>query len=140
MKTNKTNKTNQTKKIYKAGNCNNAGPDGNSGCRDCWGINKSCIDNCMNTPYKPQNAGGYMGGPMREKIIKIEKSRVKGKKYTAKVKNIKTGKTRKINFGALGYQQFKDRTRLKVYKSLNHSDKKRQERYYGRFSKGIKNR
>ena len=46
------------------------------------------------------NGGGYMGGLMNEKIIKIEKSKVKGKKYTAKVKNKKTGKTRKINFGA----------------------------------------
>jgi len=42
-----------------------------------------------------------MGGPMREKIIKIEKSKTQNKKYTAKVKNIKTGKTRKINFGAI---------------------------------------
>ena len=132
--------SNKTKKKYKGGNCNNAGPDGISGCRDCCGINKSCIDNCMKTPYNPQNAGGYMGGPMKEKIIKIQKSKVKGKKYTAKVKNIKTGKTRKINFGALGYQQFKDRTNIKLYKKLNHSNKKRQERYYGRFSKGIKNR
>ena len=133
-------KFNKTKK-YKGGTCTRAGPDGNSGCRDCCGINnKSCIHNCMSTPYNPQNAGGYMGGPMKEKIIKIEKSKVKGKKYTAKVKNIKTNKTRKISFGALGYQQFKDRTPLKLYKKLNHSNKKRQERYYGRFSKGIKNR
>ena len=131
---------NKTKKSTKKSTCSSAGPDGTSGCRDCCGKNKSCLDNCMKTPYISLVAGGYMGGPMREKIIKIEKSKVKGKKYTAKVKNIKTGKTRKINFGALGYQQFKDRTPLKVYKSLNHSDKKRQERYYGRFSKGIKNR
>lgn len=131
---------NKTKK-YKGGNCSNAGPDGSSGCRDCCGINnKLCIDNCMDTPYKPQSAGGYMGGPMKEKVIKIEKSKVKGKKYTARVKNIKTNKTRKISFGALGYQQFKDRTPLKLYKKLNHSNKKRQERYYGRFSRGIKNR
>ena len=89
---------------------------------------------------KTKKAGGYMGGPMREKIIKIEKSKTQGKKYTAKVKNIKTGKTRKINFGALGYQQFKDRTPLKLYKNLDHSNKHRQERYYSRFSRGIKNR
>jgi hypothetical protein len=133
-------KINKTKK-NKHRNCSNAGPDGSSGCRDCCHINnKSCIDNCMSTPYNPQKGAGYMGGLMKEKIIKIEKSKVKGKKYTAKVKNIKTNKTRKISFGALGYQQFKDRTPLKLYKKLNHSDKKRQERYYGRFSKGIKNR
>ena len=131
---------NKTKK-YKGGNCSNAGPDGSSGCRDCCGINnKLCIDNCMDTPYKPQSAGGYMGGPMKEKVIKIEKSKVKGKKYTARLKNIKTNKTRKISFGALGYQQFKDRTPLKLYKKSNHSNKKRQERYYGIFSRGIKNR
>jgi hypothetical protein len=77
---------------------------------------------------------------MREKIMTIEQSKARGKKYTAKVKNFKTGQTRKINFGALGYQQFKDRTKLQVYKDLNHFNKNRQERYYSRFSKGIKNR
>lgn len=111
------------------------------GCRKCCKTQNTkknkrlCIKSCMK-----YNGGGYMGGLMNEKIIKIEKSKVKGKKYTAKVKNKKTGKTRKINFGALGYQQFKDRTSLKSYKKLNHSDKKRQERYYARFSRGIKNR
>ena len=129
-------KFNKFNKINIIKMCSNAGPDGKSGCRDCCGKNKICINHCMKTPYK----GGYMGSKMKEKIIKIEKSKTKGKKYTAKVKNIKTGKTRKINFGALGYQQFKDRTPLKLYKNLNHSDKKRQERYYSRFSKGIKNR
>ena len=105
---------------------------------------------------------------MKEKIIKFKKGPFP-KKYTAHVKDKKTKKvrkihfgdvryqqykdrtplklyanknhgTRKISFGALGYQQFKDRTPLKLYKKLNHSDKKRQERYYARFSQGIKNR
>ena len=80
---------NKTRKIYRGGNCQNAGPDGISGCRDCCGISdKLCIDNCMNSPYKPQSAGGYMGGLMREKIIKIEKSN-KSKKVYSKSKKYK---------------------------------------------------
>lgn len=120
--------------------CNSAGPDGKTGCYDCCNNNPStnCIDNCMNTPFKQK--GGYMGQKMKEKIIKIEKAKTKGKKYTATVQNRKTKKNRKISFGAIGYEQFKDRTPLKLYKKFNHSNKKRQERYYARFSRGIKNR
>ena len=120
--------------------CNLAGPNGKTGCQGCCYKHPSsnCLENCMNTPYG-QN-GGYMGTKMKEKIIKIEKAKTKGKKYTATVQNRKTKKNWKINFGATGYEQFKDRTPLKLYKKFNHSNKKRQERYYSRFSRGIKNR
>ena len=37
---------------------------------------------------------------MKEIILKFEKSKIKGKKYTAYVEDKKTKKTRKINFGA----------------------------------------
>ena len=128
-------------KTKKKKNCNNAGPDGIRGCRDCCGNkNLKCIYKCMTTPYQPYNGGGYMGGKMKEKILKISKSKTKGKKYAAKVQNNKTHKIRTINFGALGYQQFKDRTSLKLYKKLDHGDKNRQKRYYSRFSNGIENR
>lgn len=119
--------------------CNHAGPDGISGCRDCCGMDTKCIDICMSTPMTGGERKKYKNF-MKEKILKIEKSKVKNKKYTAKVINKKSGKTRKINFGQRGYQHFKDRTPLKSFKKLNHYNKKRQEKYYSRFSKGIKNR
>lgn len=53
----------------------------------------------------------------------FSKSKVKGKKYAVKY----DGKT--INFGALGYQHYKDRTPLKLYKHLDHNDKKRRASY-----------
>ena len=77
---------------------------------------------------------------MREKIIKFEKSSNPNKKYTAYIKNLDTGKIHKIHFGASAYEQYKDRTPLKLYSSKNHSNKKRQMNYYSRHSRGITNR
>lgn len=68
----------------------------------------------------------------KEKIISISVSR--HKKYKAIVKNIKTGKTRTIHFGAKGYQQYKDSTQLKKYKSKNHNNPKRRKLYFKRHS------
>ena len=76
---------------------------------------------------------------MKEKIVKISKSKSKGKKYMAIVKNNKTQKKRKIHFGASDYEQFKDRTKIGYYTRKNHGNKKRQENYYNRHS-GVKNR
>ena len=67
---------------------------------------------------------------MREKIIKFERSKITGKKYTAYVKNKATQKIRKIHFGASDYQQFKDRTPLKLYAYKNHNDRKRMQNYF----------
>ena len=75
---------------------------------------------------------------MNEKIIKF----VKGpfpKKYTAYVKHKKTTKIRKIHFGDKRYQQYKDRTPLKLYKNKNHGTRKRMQNYYSRHS-GTKKR
>jgi len=105
----------------------------------------------MNNPIKIKIGGGRGRGrgrgrgtekekenlKMREKIIKFYKSEVKGKKYGVIIKDLKTNKTRRLNFGGLGYEQFKDRTPLKLYKKFNHSDKNRQKNYYSRHSKGI---
>jgi hypothetical protein len=76
---------------------------------------------------------------MKEKILKFEKSKVKGKKYTAFIKNKKTKKIRKIHFGALDYSQYKDRTPLKLYAYKNHKTRRRMQNYYSRHS-GKKNR
>ncbi len=75
---------------------------------------------------------------MRERIIKFEKGPFP-KKYTAYIKNKKTGSTRKIHFGDSRYQQYRDRTPLKLYKKNNHGTRKRMQNYYSRHS-GTKNR
>lgn len=75
---------------------------------------------------------------MNEKIIKFSKGPFP-KKYTAYVKNKKTKKIRKLHFGDKRYQQYKDRTPLKLYKSKNHNTRKRMQNYYSRHS-GTKNR
>ena len=71
---------------------------------------------------------------MEERILKITRPTVAGKKYTAIVKNIKTNKQRKISFGALGYPQYKDQTPLKLYSSSDSLDKKRKKAYFNRHS------
>jgi hypothetical protein len=80
----------------------------------------------------------YKKNKMKEKIIKFEKGPAK-KKYTAHVKDKKTGKTRKIHFGASDYPQYKDRTPLKLYAHKNHNTRKRMQNYFSRHS-GTKKR
>ena len=75
---------------------------------------------------------------MKEKIVKFKKGPYP-KKYTAIVMDKKTKKTRKIHFGDRRYQQYKDRTPLKLYKSKNHDTRKRMQNYFSRHS-GEKNR
>ena len=73
-----------------------------------------------------------------ETIVKMQRGPFP-KKYTAIVRNKKTKKTRKIHFGDRRYQQFKDRTKLKLYKSKNHGTRRRMQNYYNRHS-GTKKR
>jgi hypothetical protein len=75
---------------------------------------------------------------MKETIIKFERGPFP-KKYTAFVRNKKTHKIRRINFGDRRYQQYKDRTPLHLYSKLNHCTRKRQENYFSRHS-GVKYR
>ncbi len=63
---------------------------------------------------------------MKETLIKFEKCPFP-KKYTAYVRDKKTKKTRKIHFGDRRYQQYKDRTPLKIYKHKNHNTRKRMQ-------------
>ena len=75
---------------------------------------------------------------MKEQIIKF----VNGpfpKKYTAFIKHKNTKKIRKIHFGDKRYQQYRDRTPLKLYKNKNHNTRKRMQNYYSRHS-GVKTR
>ena len=75
---------------------------------------------------------------MHEKILKFERGPGE-KKYTAHIKDNKTGKIRVLHFGHKDYEQFKDRTKNGLYSSRNHGNKKRQRNYYNRHS-GEKNR
>lgn len=75
---------------------------------------------------------------MKEKIIEFKKGPFP-KKYTAYVKDKKTRKTRKIHFGDRRYQQYKDRTPLKIYAKQNHGTRKRMQNYFLRHS-GTKSR
>ena len=77
---------------------------------------------------------------MKERIIKFEKSSNPDKKYMAIIEDINTKKTRIIHFGASDYEQYKDRTPLKLYSKKNHGNKRRQMNYYSRHSHGISNR
>ena len=78
------------------------------------------------------------GRRMKETIVKFKKGPFP-KKYTAIVKNKKTKKTRKIHFGDRRYQQYKDRTPLKLYRKKNHNTRKRMQNYFSRHS-GTKKR
>jgi hypothetical protein len=68
----------------------------------------------------------------RERVIKIEKSKVKDKKYAAL---LNTG--RRVNFGYAPMGQFRDSTPLKLFSHKNHGDRKRQIRYLQRHHGGI---
>ena len=84
---------------------------------------------------RKKQKGGYR---MKETIIKFEKGPFP-KKYTAFVKNKQTKKVRKIHFGDRRYQQYKDRTTLKLYAKNNHNTRKRMQNYFNRHS-GTRNR
>lgn len=71
---------------------------------------------------------------IKEKIVKIEKSNRKNKKYKAVIQSM-NGKKRIIHFGNIHYEHYRDITPLKLYSYLNHNDKIRRVKYYMRFSK-----
>ena len=75
---------------------------------------------------------------MKEQIIKFERGKQK-KKYKVHLKDKQTKKIRTLSFGHKDYQQFKDRTKLQLYKHLNHGERKRMRNYYSRHS-GVKTR
>ena len=76
---------------------------------------------------------------MKERIIKMNVSNRKGKKYKVIVMNKKSKKLRTIHFGASSYEQYKDTTKIKKYKSKNHLDIKRRRNYFLRHS-GVTNK
>ena len=66
---------------------------------------------------------------MKERIISIEPSNRKGKKYMATIQG-----GRVIHFGASDYDQFKDSTDIGKYSHKNHGDIKRRKSYFLRHS------
>ena len=60
--------------------------------------------------------------------IQFSKSKRKDKKYHVEFKL--NGDDYALDFGGLGYEQYKDSTPLKLYSKLDHGDKERRRRYY----------
>jgi len=75
---------------------------------------------------------------MKETVLQITKSDKKNKKYKALIQNKTTKRSRVLHFGGLGYQQYKDSTKIGIYKGSDHGDKKRRMNYFTRHSKGNK--
>ena len=63
-------------------------------------------------------------------VKKLKWSRgTKNKKYKVVITDTKTKKKKTIQFGDKRYQQYKDKTPLKLYKSKDHLDTKRRTSY-----------
>jgi len=68
-------------------------------------------------------------------LVGFERSKVRGKKYDAILRRKKTQKrgqqmhTRRVPFGAVGYEQFKDSTGKGLYTHVNHGAPKRRRNY-----------
>lgn len=73
--------------------------------------------------------------PQDYKFIKFEKSKQKNKKYNAILYNYKTKRFKRVPFGDIRYEQFRDKTGLGLYSHLNHLDEKRKKKYYNRHGK-----
>ena len=67
--------------------------------------------------------------PEEFKFLRFEKSRNKTKKYDALIQHVKTGKIKRVPFGMKGYAQYKDKTGLGLYSSLDHGDLKSRKNY-----------
>ena len=76
---------------------------------------------------------------MKETLVNFERSKITGKKYTAFIKNKTSKKIRKLHFGASDYEQYKDRTPLKLFSYKNHNNRRRMQNYFNRHS-GTKKR
>ena len=69
------------------------------------------------------------------KFLRFEKSNRKNKKYVAILFNKKTKRINKVHFGSSLYEQYKDKTGLKLYSHKDHLDKERRKRYKARHEK-----
>ena len=60
--------------------------------------------------------------PEDYKLVGFERSHVRGKKYDAILRNKKTRSKRRVPFGAVGYEQYRDSTGKGLYTRVNHGD------------------
>mgnify|MGYP001626544029 CR=1 FL=1 len=63
------------------------------------------------------------------KINNIYKSPIKHKKYRVVLIHKRSGKVKHMDFGSVFFQQFKDKTPVKLYKHLDHGDNNRRRLY-----------
>jgi hypothetical protein len=66
------------------------------------------------------------------KLVKFQKSKTKGKKYDAIIEDTTNKKRMRVPFGAIGYEQYRDDTGLKLYTRYDHLDKERKKNYLKR--------
>ena len=74
---------------------------------------------------------------MSYRLVKFQKSETKGKKYDAIIEDTETKKTKRVPFGAIGYEQYKDTTGLGLYSKGNHLDRKRRQNYLKRHARTL---
>ena len=74
--------------------------------------------------------------PEDYKLVGFERSRVHGKKYDAILRRKKNATRkeqnhgmRRVPFGAVGYEQYRDSTGKGLYTHVNHGDPKRRRNY-----------
>ena len=67
----------------------------------------------------------------RFRLKKFIKAKVKNKKYTAIIEDIKTRREYKVSFGDVRYAQYFD-SALGLYRQLNHRDEQRRLNYLKR--------
>lgn len=66
------------------------------------------------------------------RFVKFQKSETPFKKYDAIIKRKSTGKLVRIPFGAVGYDQYKDKTGLGLFSSYDHGNATRRHSYRAR--------
>lgn len=68
-----------------------------------------------------------------KKLIRFEKSKNKFKKYDAVI--LDNGIEKKISFGDIRYEHYRDSTGLNLYSHLDHNDEKRRINFHKRHFK-----
>lgn len=76
-----------------------------------------------------------MGFPTREwDIVNFERAHNSQKKYRVYIRNKKTKEMQHMEFGAIGYQHYKDSTPVKLYSNFDHLNVHRRDLFRKRFA------
>jgi hypothetical protein len=73
--------------------------------------------------------------PREYRLLGFKRSQARNKKYDAILQNKITGRIRRVPFGQLGYEHYRDSTGLGLYSHLDHNDPARRRNYLGRHRK-----